>query len=89
MATRLYVGNIPFNATDHDLRDLFARCGSVNRVDMVVDRDSGRSRGFAFVEVDDKATAGALELDGSDFGGRRLVVNHAKERTPKPRERAW
>jgi RNA recognition motif-containing protein len=79
--TRMYVGNIPFSATEHDLRSTFSVCGEVTRVDVVLDRDTGRPRGFAFVEVENADAA--LALDGSDFGGRRLVVNHAKERAQK------
>lgn len=85
MATRVYVGNIPFSSTEHDLRDFFASCGEVLRVDMVNDRDTGRPRGFAFVDLDDAAAREALALNGTNFGGRKLVVNHAKERQGKPR----
>lgn len=82
---RLYVGNIPFSATEHELRDYFAACGEVARVDMVVDRDTGRSRGFCFVDIDEAGAREALALSGSEFGGRRLVINQAKERQPKRR----
>jgi RNA recognition motif-containing protein len=85
MSVRVYVGNIPFTTTEYDLRDFFTTCGEVLRVDMVVDRDTGRSRGFAFVDLDDHAAREALALNGSQFGGRRLVINHAKERQGKPR----
>jgi RNA recognition motif-containing protein len=80
---RMYVGNIPFTTTQDDLREFFATCGEVERVDMVLDRETGRSRGFAFVSIDDAGAREALALNGCDFGGRRLVVNHAKERAPR------
>lgn len=91
--TRVYVGNIPFSSTEYELRDFFATCGEVLRVDMVTDRETGRARGFAFVDLDDAAAREALALNGSNFGGRKLVVNHAKERQGKPRapsrDRDW
>jgi RNA recognition motif-containing protein len=76
----MYIGNIPFSTTQDDLRDFFSSCGEVGRVDMVIDRDTGRSRGFAFVDIDEAGAREALALNGCDFGGRRLVINHAKER---------
>jgi RNA recognition motif-containing protein len=85
MGTRLYVGNIPYNTTDADLRDLFGQNGrQVTDVRIVTDRETGRSRGFAFVELatPEQATAAASELNGSQMGGRALVVNEAQERTP-------
>ena len=82
MGKRLYVGNIPFSATEEALRELFAPYGGVAGVDVIVDRETGRPRGFAFVEMADAAAAGAAieALDGSDFGGRNLRVNEAQER---------
>ncbi len=82
MGKRLYVGNIPFSATEEALRECFARYGSVVGVDVIVDRETGRPRGFAFVEMADPtaATAAIEALDGSDFGGRNLRVNEAQER---------
>ena len=77
---RLYIGNIPFTATEHDVRALFTPYGEVGRVDMVINRETGHPRGFAFVDVADNAAPNAIALDGSDFGGRRLVVSQAKER---------
>lgn len=77
---RLYVGNIPFASTADDIREAFAVAGAVTRVDMVMNRDTGVNRGFAFVDIDDAAADSALALDGSDLGGRRLVVNRAKDR---------
>lgn len=78
--TRLYIGNIPFTSTEYDIRDLFSTLGEVGRVDMVIDRETGRSRGFAFIDIADEAAGAALALAGTDFGGRKLVVNAARER---------
>jgi RNA recognition motif-containing protein len=85
MGTRLYVGNIPYNTTDADLRDMFGQNGRiVTDVRIVTDRETGRSRGFAFVELAtlEQAQAAAAELNNTQMGGRALVVNEAQERTP-------
>lgn len=83
MGKRLYVGNLPFSVTEEDLREVFERHGTVTRVDVITDRETGRPRGFAFVEMDDpRAAEGAIDaLDGQDFGGRNLRVNEAQERS--------
>src|SRR5512146_2956153 len=84
MGTRLYVGNIPYNTTDLDLRTLFGQNGrKVTEVKIVTDRETGQSRGFAFVEMasKDEALAAITELNGSSMGGRSIVVNEARERT--------
>jgi RNA recognition motif-containing protein len=79
MAQKLYVGNLPFSATEDDVRDLFAQHGQVLSVQLITDRETGRPRGFGFVEMEDGS--GAIQaLDGMDFGGRNLRVNEAKER---------
>ena len=80
MAQRLYVGNLPFSATEAELRELFGQYGQVLSVSVITDRESGRPRGFAFVEMDDGSQA-ISALDGQDFGGRQLKVNEARERT--------
>jgi len=82
----LFVGNLPFTATEDELRDLFSAFGEVQQVRIMTDRDTGRSRGFAFVEIaDDEAAAKAIEgLNGKDFGGRPLTINEAR---PKPERR--
>ena len=82
MAKKLYVGNIPFTTTDADLRSLFEPHGAVTSVKVITDRETGRSRGFAFVEMDDAtAAANAIRaLDGSQMGGRSLRVNEAQDR---------
>jgi RNA recognition motif-containing protein len=81
----IYVGNLPFDTSEDDLRDLFGAHGDVDRVSIIMDRDTGRSRGFGFVEMrDDEAGRGAIEaLNGSEMGGRTLTVNEAKPRAPR------
>lgn len=83
MATNLFVGNLPFTTSSPDLEQLFNRYGSVSRAQVITDRDTGRSRGFGFVEMDsaDEAQRAIDELDGSDFGGRQIKVNVARERS--------
>jgi RNA recognition motif-containing protein len=82
LAKKLYVGNIPFSTTDADLRSMFEPHGTVTSVKVITDRETGRSRGFAFVEMDDAtAAANAIRaLDGSQMGGRSLRVNEAQDR---------
>ena len=80
MGTRLFVGNLPFDATDNDLQDLFAQAGAVTSVNLMQDRETGRSRGFGFVEMASAAdTAKAISMfNGKDFQGRALTVNEAR-----------
>jgi len=81
MTNRLYVGNLVFHATESLIQDTFASCGEVKSVSVMTDRETGRSRGFAFVEMADAAGAQkALELDGRDLEGRSLRVSIAEER---------
>jgi len=82
----LFVGNLPFTATEDELRGLFSAFGEVQQVRIMTDRDTGRSRGFAFVEMpDDEAAAKAVnDLNGKDFNGRALTINEAR---PKPERR--
>jgi RNA recognition motif-containing protein len=78
---KLYVGNLPFSTTEAELRDLFGRHGSVESVKVITDRETGRPRGFAFVEMDATAASDAIRsLDGTDLGGRTLRVNEAQDR---------
>jgi RNA recognition motif-containing protein len=79
---KLYVGNLPFSSTEDDLRDLFGRHGAVESVNVIMDRETGRPRGFAFVEMEDaNAAQDAIRaLDGSDLGGRSIRVNEAQDR---------
>lgn len=76
----IYVGNLPFQTTEEDLRTMFAAYGPVDRVNIIMDRMTGRSRGFGFVEMSDAGAAEAAinALNGSDAGGRPLTVNEAK-----------
>ena len=79
--TKLYVGNLPFTATDDSVRALFSTHGSVEKVSLINDRDTGRPRGFGFVEMANADAARAIQaLNGTDFGGRPLKVNEAQER---------
>jgi RNA recognition motif-containing protein len=81
----IFVGNLAFSATDHDLRQLFEPYGAVDKVNIITDRDTGRSRGFGFVEMLDSAAAKAAiqGLQGTALGGRTLNVNEAKPREPR------
>lgn len=83
----LYVGNLPHSATETDLRTLFQPHGEVEKVTMVTDRDTGRSRGFAFVEMADagEAEKAIAALNGSEMGGRALTINEARPKADRPR----
>jgi RNA recognition motif-containing protein len=83
MSTNLYVGNLTFNTTTSDLESLFAAHGEVKSAQVITDRDTGRSRGFGFVEMAtaDSARAATDALNGHDVDGRPLTVNEAKERS--------
>lgn len=82
MSKKIYVGNLPFTSTEADLNDVFGRHGTVASVSIITDRETGRPRGFAFVEMQDaSAAADAIRaLDGSDLGGRTIKVNEAQDR---------
>jgi RNA recognition motif-containing protein len=82
LGKKLYVGNLPFSATEDELRAAFERHGRVESVNVIMDRETGRPRGFAFVEMEDaNAAATAIQsLDGRDFGGRSLRVNEAQDK---------
>jgi len=85
MATKLYVGNLSFRTTSEELRDAFAAVGTVESASVIEDRETGRSRGFAFVEMatPEEAAAAIEAFNGKDFGGRNLTVNEAKPRTDR------
>ncbi len=86
MATKnLYVGNLPFSTTSSDLEQLFGQYGTVTKAQVISDRDTGRSRGFGFVEMGDGAEAAVEALNNAEFQGRRLTVNEAKPREERPR----
>jgi RNA recognition motif-containing protein len=84
MAKRLYVGNLAYTVTSDDLQELFEQYGAVRSAQVLSDRETGRSRGFGFVEMDNDAEAEAAieNLDGREHHNRRLTVNEAKPRTP-------
>jgi RNA recognition motif-containing protein len=79
--TKLYVGNLPFSATEDAVRTLFAAHGTVEKVSLITDRDTGRPRGFGFVEMSNADASRAMQaLNGKDFDGRPLKVNEAQDR---------
>jgi RNA recognition motif-containing protein len=90
MGKRLYVGNLAYSLTEADLRDVFGEAGNVNEVKLIADRDTGRPRGFGFVEMssEDEAAKAIAELNGRDVQGRPLAVREAQERSggggPRP-----
>jgi RNA recognition motif-containing protein len=85
MGKKLYVGNLPFSATDQLLADTFSQCGTVESAKIIMDRDSGRSKGFGFVEMatDAEATAAIAKFNGADYEGRTIVVNEARPMAPR------
>lgn len=86
MATNLFVGGLPYSTTDDELRDLFASYGAVTSAKVIFDRETNRSKGFGFVEMEDKdAAAEAIkQLHDSDFGGRKIAVNEAHPKEDRP-----
>ena len=81
---KLYVGNLPFSVDEAQLRELFSAYGEISELAMITDRDTGRSKGFAFITfASQQAAEKALELDGKDLGGRNMRVNIAQEREKK------
>jgi len=80
MSKRIYVGNLPFSASDDEVRQIFAEYGTVTAVDLVTDRDTGRPRGFGFVTMDDGADAAIEAVNGRDVDGRNLNVSEARPR---------
>ncbi|MFL6283216.1 MAG: RNA recognition motif domain-containing protein [Pyrinomonadaceae bacterium] len=85
MSTRLYVGNLNFRTTGDELREMFSQAGEVENASVVEDRDTGRSRGFGFVEMATKEGAAAAieQFNGKEFGGRALTVNEARPRVER------
>jgi RNA recognition motif-containing protein len=83
VSMKLYVGNLPYSTTEEDLRNLFAQYGNVESVAVITDRDTGRSKGFGFVEFgDDNEARNAISaLSGQEYGGRALTVNEARPKT--------
>lgn len=89
MSKKLYVGNLAYEVTEEDIRKMFADLGSIESVALITDRDTGRSKGFAFVEMenDEEAAAAIEQLNGKDFEGRTLNVSEARPREERPRGR--
>ena len=85
----IFVGNLAYSATDHDLRQLFEPYGVVDKISVIIDRDTGRSKGFGFVEMPDSnaAKTAIAKLQGTELAGRALTVNEAKPREPRRESR--
>jgi RNA recognition motif-containing protein len=77
---KIYVGNLPFSATEEEIRELFSQYGTVTSVNLITDRDTGSPRGFAFVEMETGASEAIQALDNSELGGRNLRINEARPR---------
>ncbi len=80
MSTNIYVGNLSFDSTESDIRQLFEEYGTVDEVKLITDRDTGRPRGFGFVEMSSGGDEAIRSLDGKELGGRNLKVNESKPR---------
>jgi cold-inducible RNA-binding protein len=85
MSSKLYVGNLSFDTLEHELEELFSGAGTVESANIITDRDTGRSRGFGFVEMStaEEANEAIAKFNGTDLGGRDLVVNEAKPRVER------
>jgi RNA recognition motif-containing protein len=85
MGKKLYVGNLPFSATDQVLVDTFSQCGTVESAKVIIDRDTGRSKGFGFVEMSSEAEAADAisKFNGADYDGRAMTVNEARPMAPR------
>jgi RNA recognition motif-containing protein len=85
MVKTIYVGNLPFSSTSSDVGEMFGAYGSVHSVNLINDRETGRPRGFGFVEMDDEPALTAIEaLNGTELGGRSLRINEARGREDRP-----
>jgi RNA recognition motif-containing protein len=89
MTKKIYVGNLNYRTTEDELRDLFSQYGAVSSARIIMDRATGRSKGFGFIEMDDDQEAGAAiaALNSKEFSGRQLKVNEANERPERPARR--
>ena len=85
MSKKLYVGNLPYSATDESLMEAFSECGNVQSAKVIIDRDSGRSKGFAFVEMstDAEAAESISRFNGAQLDGRAVTVSEAKPQAPR------
>jgi len=90
MAKKLFVGNLPYTATDAELKDMFATAGTVESAVVIMDKMTGRSKGFGFVEMssEDEAAHAIESLNGKDLGGRGITVNEARPMTERPPRQA-
>ena len=86
MSTNIYVGNLPYSASEEQLQNLFGAYGTVERVNLITDRDTGRLKGFGFVEMSSGAQEAMSSLNQSELDGRTLTVNPAKPREERPRQ---
>lgn len=89
MSTNIYVGNLSFNVTETEIRELFGAYGTVNNVNLITDRDTGRLRGFGFVEMTSGGNEAISAINGKEFGGRPLTVNLAKPRETRRNGSRW
>ncbi len=90
MPTNIYVGNLPFSATEEEIRNLFSAYGTVESVKLISDRETGQLRGFGFVEMESGGDEAIAALHEKDLSGRNIVVNKAKPREERPRQsRRW
>lgn len=89
MSKKLYVGNLPYSTTDQTLMDAFSQCGTVESAKVIIDRDSGRSKGFAFVEMSSSSEAATSisKLNGTQMDGRAINVSEAKPQAPRDNSR--
>lgn len=85
MGNKLYVGNLPFSATEQGLSDSFSECGTVHSAKIIIDRDSGRSKGFGFIEMSTPSEAqnAIAKFNGADWEGRAMTVNEARPMAPR------
>ncbi len=85
MGKKLYVGNLPYSATDQVLSDTFAQCGTVTSAKIIMDRDTGRSKGFGFVEMSSDSEAAEVinKFNGADYDGRAMTINEARPMAPR------
>jgi RNA recognition motif-containing protein len=89
VSTNIYVGNLPFDVTEETIRDLFSPFGDVETVKLITDRDTGRLRGFGFVEMANGGQEAIAALNETELNGRRITVNPAKPQQERPARRRW
>jgi RNA recognition motif-containing protein len=86
----IYVGNLPYSTSEAEIRGLFEQFGTVESIRLITDRDTGRPKGFGFVEMDSEEADRAIkELNGKELGGRSLRINEAQERRERPQRGSW